>query len=64
MIRRDIARTYPEHDFFKRRGEEGREAPGQVRIIMMGIGDDDYDDNINRGRYLAPHDEGDNGYFG
>ena len=31
VIRRDIARTYPEHDFFKRREEEGREAPGQVR---------------------------------
>merc|ERR1719397_1646992 len=35
VIRRDIARTYPEHDFFKRRGEEGREAPGQEKLFNV-----------------------------
>ena len=26
MIRRDIARTYPEHDFFKKKGGVGQES--------------------------------------
>ena len=32
VIRRDIARTYPEHDFFKR---HDKEAPGQEKLFNV-----------------------------
>ena len=57
MIRRDIARTYPEHALFKQKDGVGQEALFNVMKAYsvhdreVGVGDDDYndvDDDVDR----------------